>query len=215
MRCDNMICTKEYNLEIGSKASNMKATVLDLKDLLILKSYNTYVAIYLKSRKALINNIDAYKCSATTTKHYYAFRDSLEVNHKIYVNNQYFNDEIIKKLQDNVYPVGQFEYIFKEYSLEKILIEAIKNYEFNLNENYNFNIGSWTVIDNSKVEIKTRKKEIILCEVELGICQPVVEVTIVTNKSRTKILSTKVKVVSRSGLSFNDYNTKELRAYCY
>ena len=200
----------EYNLNIGCKSTNKKTKVLETKDLLFLKSYDTFISIYVKSRKTLINNITYYKVSNTTKKHYYSFRDDLEVNNKIYLDNKTFY-ELVRF--DYVEVSGKFDNLFKEYEIEKNLIEAITNYEFNLNENYNCNVGSFNVISNSKVELKTRNKEIILCELPNTIIKPLFEVTITTNKNRTKILSSKVKLISKSGLSFNNYNTKELNMY--
>ena len=204
----------EYNLKIGCRATNLKNKVIETKELLLLKSYDTFISIYVKSKKLLINNIDYYKISNTTKKHYYAFRQTLNVNHKIYLNNDNFYELVRIALFEDLGNIDvKVSHIFKEYELEKALLEAINNYDFNLNENYNFNVGSFNVIDNSKVALKTRNKEIILCELPNTIIKPLVEITLTTNKNRTKILSSKVKLISKAGLSFNNYNTKELNEY--
>jgi len=216
----------EYCLVIGCDSTNKKTRVFEVDNFLLFRSYETFISIYDINRKTLINNLDYYKVSNTTRTHYYSFVNHInfelpnikDIENEVFLtDNQFYR--LIDTLKDNLNIDNQLADIYKEYSLEKSLIESLENYNYNLNENYKCNIGSWNTVDYSKKELKTRNKEIYLVELSHNYVKPQVEVTITTNKKRTKILNVKVKIISKYGLSFNNYNTKELdkytNYYCY
>ena len=211
----------EYNLEIGCSTSNKKTKVIETGDgLLLLKSYDTFITLFDSNKKFLINNIDWFKSSATTRKHFAEFKRHLErdldyaIKNECFISNSDFYELVRLTLFKDLGNVDiKISNIFKEYELEQNLIEALFEYDFNLNENYNCNVGSWMTVKTEFKELKTRNKEFYTVEHANEFNTIRAEVVITTNKSRSKILSSKVNLIDKNGLSYNNYNTKELNYY--
>ena len=215
-----MICEKEYNLQIGCKSTNKKTLVMKYENIILLKSYDTFISLYDINKKLLINNITWYKSSATTRKHFSAFKLHLyrdlnqEFKNECFLNNKYFYELVRLVLFEDLQNVDiKINNILKEYELEVNLIETLVNYEFNLNEDYNCDVCGWKTIKSEFEEFKTRNKEFYTVEIANEFDTIHADIIITTNKKRSKLLGSKVKLISRCGLSYNNYNTKELNYY--
>ena len=212
--------SENYNLQIGCNSTNKKVEVTISDNIILLKSYDTFISLFDTNKSLLINNFTWFKSSATTRKHFSEFKRHLtwdldyEIKHECFINNKEFYELVELTLFKDLGNVNiKIDNIFKEYEIEKSLIETLNNYNFNLNENYNFNIGSCNTVKTEVKELKTRIKEIYVVEIPNELSKPQIEVVITTNKKRTKILNSKVNLITKSGLSYNNYNTKELNYY--
>jgi len=212
--------SENYNLQIGCNSTNKKVEVSIYGNIILLKSYDTFISLFDTNKGLLINNFDWFKSSATTRKHFSEFKRHLnrdldyEIKHECFIDNKEFYELVNLTLFNDLGNVDiKISNIFKEYQIEKTLIEALTNYEFNLNENYKFNIGSCNTVKTEVKELKTRIKEVYVVEIPNELFKPQIEVVITTNKKRNKILSSKVNLISKRGLSYNNYNTKELNYY--
>ena len=225
---------KKYNLKIGSYQTNKKITVYETEQELLLKSYETFICVFHKSTGTIINNYESYKISNTTRKHYNEFIFYLQhdkkfnINKEIFLSETDFNNELIYNFQDFGNMENRIYNLIKLYELEKqhinyyLDIENIKQ-DLKLFENViksdsdnNF-IKGLKIGGTNKQELKTRNKYNILLIYENKETKYnkfiEIKITLTYNKKETKLINIKSCLVSKIGLSFCNYNSKELDQY--
>lgn len=220
-----------YHLVIGSYNTNKKITVYETDQLLILKSYETVICFYDKLRNGLFINLFNYKTSNTTRKHYTEFIDYLKytknynIEFKIYLD--YYNFRQLEKTFNSFGSIeNKLNELYKLYNLEQNHIKFILNMDMDLYLKLygKINLNNW--INGLKItetwinKLKTRIKENYILYYNNSVNQNTeIKLTLTYNKNKTKLLNYKFKIVSKYGLSYNNYNTKELNNYtnyyCY
>lgn len=235
----NQYCTngneiKKYNLKIGSYQTNKKITVYETEQELILKSYETFICVFHKLTGTIINNFESYKISNTTRKHYNEFLFYIQhdkkfnINKEIFLSESDFNNELIKNFQNFGNMENRIYNLIKLYELEKQHINYYLNLEnikqdLKLFENIiksdsdnNF-IKGLRIAGKQKEELKTRIKYnigLIYINNELINNNKIkILITLTYNKKETKLLNVSSKLINKIGLSFCNYNTKELDQY--
>ena len=194
-----------------------KAKIIETEQLMILKSYDSFICLYYKPMKTIINNIDFFKYSNTTKRHYEQFIYNCGfVNHEIYLNDFQFN-----KLIETFYNFGSienlFNNIFKYYEMEKLIIETeINKFScymenniiygfFNENSLYDLNkcYGSFKPYDGYKLtDYKTITKEKLFYERKTEYNTLCICIELTLNKKETKLKNYKIKILNKYGLSF-------------
>lgn len=221
--------SKDYYLQIGCSKTNSKTLVTEYEDYITLKSYDTYICIFDRDTETLINNIEYYRYSQTTKKHYKTFKNlinyelGLNIKNILYLDSSRFTTlhnkvvvEYLDMLRHGKSEVNLSEYltnIYNEYDTEKRLINRINNYVFSLDKDYTKKIGSFKVLDVERVELKTRVKEVYYCELPNSISDVHFKVTLTTNRNRSKLLDSCVEVDSKCGLSFDNYTNKDYNSW--
>jgi len=208
-------------IETPLRGTYNKARLIESKNLIILCSYDSFIALYWKPLNLMIVNINKYEYNRTTNTHYKIF-ETLTPNYDkfkklpnfkgvIYLKESEFMG-IINDFMNFGNPEVKIGNLYKNYSLEISHLESLFNKGFDdfNKENLKYCFNGFMTIDKQTETLKTRTKNIYYMELPSEYYKPVIKITETLN-NKGKILKYDCEVVSKFSLSFNNFKPSELR----